>query len=110
MDDYAKEITDLQREVDRLIEGEGDPDEIAELELQIRVLRAIYERAFELHEQGARNPELPIRLRMRGYGEWNLDNVYAFVYEQSIEIPDTDTRAFVKEITATDFAGVLVAS
>ncbi|GAC1655247.1 MAG: hypothetical protein NVS9B1_08020 [Candidatus Dormibacteraceae bacterium] len=110
MDDYAKEIADLHQEALRLIESEGDADEIAELELQARVLGAIYERALELYDQGARNPELPIRLRMRGYGDWDLENVYAFVYEQSVEIPDTDTRAFVREITTTDFAGVLAAS
>jgi len=29
MDDYSKEIGDLQREVDRLVEAEGDAQEIA---------------------------------------------------------------------------------
>ncbi len=110
MDDYAKEIIDLQREVETLVEAEGDPKEIAELELQVRVLRAIYEQATNLFERGNQDADLPRRLTMRGYGPWSLDNVYAFVYEAAVELPDPEPRAFVKDITQTDFVQLLVAT
>ncbi|MDQ6691658.1 MAG: hypothetical protein M3Z13_02715 [Candidatus Dormibacteraeota bacterium] len=110
MDDYAKEISDLQREVDRLVEAEGDPAEIADLELQMRVLLALYEQATSLFERGSSDADLRRRLAMRGYGEWSLDNVYAFVYETAVELPDPEPTAFVKDIVRTDFAGLLVAS
>lgn len=110
MDDYAKEISDLQREVDRLVEAKGDPQEIADLELQIRVLRAIYEQATSLFERGDEDADLRRRLRMRGYGDWCLDNVYAFVYETAVELPEPEPKAFVRDITQTDFAGLLVAT
>jgi predicted translin family RNA/ssDNA-binding protein len=110
MDDYSKEIGDLQREVDRLVEAEGDPQEIAELEMQIRVLKALYEQATTLYEQGRDDPDLRRQLLIRGYGEWTLDNVYAFVFEAAVDLPDIEPKAFVNGISHTDFASLLIAS
>ena len=73
MDDYTKEIADLRREVERLIEAEGDPQEIAELEMQIRVLKALYAKATALLDQGREDDDLRGQPRIRGYGDWNLD-------------------------------------
>jgi predicted translin family RNA/ssDNA-binding protein len=110
MDDYSKEISDLQREVERLVEAEGDPQEIAELEMQIRVLKALYEQATTLYEQGRDDPDLRRQLVIRGYGEWTLDNVYAFVFETAVDLPDAEPKAFVNDISHTDFASLLIAS
>jgi predicted translin family RNA/ssDNA-binding protein len=110
MDDYSKEITDLQREVDRLVEAEGDPQAIAELEMQVRVLKALYEQAITLFEQGRADPDLRRQLVIRGYGEWTLDNVYAFVFEAAVDLPEVEPRAFVNGISHTDFASLLIAS
>ena len=110
MDDYQREIGDLRAEVARLIEAEGDAQEIAELEMQIRVLEAIYEQAAALLERGRGDPDLRRQLKIRGYGDWNLDNVYAFVFEASVDLPDDEPRAFVQGIAHTDFASLLVAS
>lgn len=110
MDDYSKEIIDLQREVDRLVEAEGDPQEIAELEMQLRVLKALYEQATTLYEQGHEDPDLRRQLIIRGYGDWTLDNVYAFVFETAVDLPDAEPRAFVNDISRTDFASLLIAS
>ncbi len=110
MDDYSKEIGDLRREVERLIEAEGDAQEIAELEMQIRVLEALYEQATTLFERGRDDADLCRQLIIRGYGEWTLDNVYAFVFETSIDLPDAEPRAFVNDISHTDFARLLIAS
>lgn len=107
MDEYQKEIGDLRREVETLVEAEGDAKEIRDLEDQIVILDAIYARAGELFERGRGDDDLRRRLRMRGYGDWTLDNVYAFVYEQSVELPDGTPREFAEEIRETDFANRL---
>jgi predicted translin family RNA/ssDNA-binding protein len=110
MDDYSKEIADLRREIARLIEAEAEAEEIAELEMQARVLEALYEQASLLFERGRDDPDLRRRLRMRGYGDWSLDNVYAFVFETAVDLPDVEPKAFLKGISHTDFASLLVAS
>ena len=110
MDDYSKEIADLQREVDRIVEAEGDPQEIGELEMQIRVLNALYEQATTLFERGQGDADLRRQLIIRGYGDWTLDNVYAFVFETAVDLPDVEPKAFVNDISHTDFASLLIAS
>ena len=110
MDDYSKEISDLEREVERLVEAEGEPQEIAELTMQIRVLKALYEQATTLFEQGRSDADLKRQLIIRGYGEWTLENVYAFVFEAAVDLPDIEPRAFVQGISHTDFASLLIAS
>jgi hypothetical protein len=110
MDDYSKEIADLQREVDRIVEAEGDPQEIAELQMQIRVLTALYEQATTLFERGHGDADLRRQLIIRGYGDWTLDNVYAFVFEAAVDLPDVEPKAFVNDISQTDFASLLIAS
>jgi hypothetical protein len=102
--DYTGEINELQVQVDALVEAEGDPKEIAELEMQLQVLRTIYERAFRLYQDGAGDAELRQHLALRGYGEWDLDNVYAFVYDTTADFPGRDHRVFLGEIRDTDFA------
>lgn len=107
MDDYQREIADLQAEIDRMLEAEEDPKEISELEMQLEILRALYERARELEQRGARDPDLHRLLKLRGYGDWNLANVYAFVYETSVDIPANGHHAFLGGIRESDFAALL---
>ena len=107
MDDYKREIADLQAEIDRMLEAEEDPKEIGELEMQLEILRAIYQRATELLTGGANDLELQRRLRLRGYGEWSLENVYAFVYESAVELPGNGHQAFIGGIRESDFGDLL---
>jgi predicted translin family RNA/ssDNA-binding protein len=107
MDDYAREIAELQAQVDRLVEAEGDRETIADLETQLEIMRALYGRARELLAVGEDDPELRRALRMRGYGEWTLDNVYAFVYDRAVDLPGGSGRAFLSEIRDADFARLL---
>ena len=93
MDDYQKEIADLERQLEQLVEAEGDASTIAELTMQLDILKAIYARATDLYTQG--------------YGDWNLDNVYAFVYERSVELDAGAHGAFVGGINQADFAMML---
>ena len=107
MDDYQKEIVDLEAQVEQLVEQEGDARTIAELSMQLEILKAIYARAIDLFQRGQRDEGLRYGLRIQGYGDWNIDNVYAFVYERSVELEPQAHRAFVGGIKAADFALML---
>ncbi|HEY1455042.1 MAG TPA: hypothetical protein VGG31_00980 [Candidatus Dormibacteraeota bacterium] len=107
MDDYSKEIADLEVQVERLVEEEGDARTIAELSMQLEILKAIYGRASDLLQRGLRDEGLRFGLRIQGYGDWTLDNVYAFVYERSVELETKAHSAFVGGIKDADFALML---
>jgi hypothetical protein len=107
VDDYQKEIADLETQVDRLVEEEGDARTIAELSMQLEILRAIYARATDLYARGVKDEGLRYGLRIQGYGDWTIDNVYAFVYERSVELEPNAHTAFVGGIKAADFALML---
>jgi len=107
VDDYQKEITDLEAQVEQLVEAEGDAKTIAELSMQLEILKAIYARVIDLFERGTRDQGLRYGLRIQGYGDWTLDNVYAFVYERSVEIEPDAHSAFVGGIKTADFALML---
>ena len=107
MDDYQKEIADLELQVEQLVEADGDANTIAELSMQLDILKAIYTRATDLYRRGRGDEGLRFGLRIQGYGDWNLDNVYAFVYERSVELEGAAHGAFVGGIKSTDFALML---
>lgn len=107
MDDYQKEIADLETQVERLVEEEGDARTIAELSMQLEILKAIYARACDLFQRGQRDEGLRYGLRIQGYGDWSIDNVYAFVYERSVELEPKAHSAFVGGIKSADFALML---
>lgn len=107
MDDYQKEIADLEAQVEHLVQAEGDAKTVAELTMQLEILKAIYVRALDLLARGKTDEALRYGLRIQGYGDWTLDNVYAFIYERSVEIEPKVHSAFVGGIKATDFALLL---
>ena len=107
MNDYQKEIADLEAQIDSLVQAEGDPKTIAELSMQAEILKAIYARAVDLLERGKKDQALRFGLRIQGYGDWTIDNVYAFVYERAVELEPQAHRAFVGGIRDTDFALML---
>jgi hypothetical protein len=107
VDDYQKEIADLETQVEQLVEEEGDAKTIAELSMQLEILKAIYTRATDLYQRGDRDDGLRYGLRIQGYGDWTLDNVYAFVYERSVELEPRAHSAFVGGIRSADFALML---
>lgn len=107
MDDYQKEIADLETQVEQLVEEEGDAKTIAELSMQLEILKALYARATDLFGRGVNDEGLRYGLRIQGYGDWNMDNVYAFVYERSVELDVAPHSAFVGGIRAADFALML---
>jgi hypothetical protein len=107
VDDYQKEIADLETQVEHLVEEEGDAKTIAELSMQLEVLKTIYARATDLFQRGQKDEGLRYGLGIQGYGDWNIDNVYAFVYERSVELEPKAHSAFVGGIRTADFALVL---
>jgi hypothetical protein len=107
VDDYQKEIADLETQVEQLVEAEGDARTIAELSMQLDILKAIYARAADLFQRGRQDEGLRYGLRIQGYGDWNIDNVYAFVYERSVELEPKAHSAFLGGIKAADFALML---
>ena len=107
MDDYQKEIADLETQVEQLVEAEGDARTIAELNMQLEILKAIYARAIDLYQRGLKDEGLRYGLRIQGYGDWSLDNVYAFVYERSVELEPQAHTAFVGGIKSANFALML---
>ena len=107
VDEYTREIRELQAQVEQLNEAEEDPKTISDLEQQIGVLKALYESARKLFQRGQGEPELGQALRLRGYGDWTLDNVYAFVYDAAVDQPASGPREFVNVIRDTDFGWVL---
>jgi len=107
VDDYQKEIADLETQVEQLVEAEGDAKTIAELSMQLDILKAIYTRAGDLFQRGMSDQDLRYGLRIQGYGDWTLENVYAFVYERSVELEPKAHTAFVGGIKTTDFALML---
>ena len=107
MDDYQKEIADLETQIEQLVEADGDAKTIAELTMQAEILKAIYARALDLLDRGRQDESLRFGLRIQGYGDWNLDNVYAFVYERSVELEPQGHGAFVGGIKNADFALML---
>ena len=107
MDDYQKEIADLETQIEQLVEAEGDSTTIAELSMQLEILKALYARATDLFQRGKKDDGLRYGLRIQGYGDWTLDNVYAFVYERSVELEPNAHHAFVGGIRAADFALML---
>lgn len=107
MDEYTQEINELQTQVDAMIAAEEDRKLIAELEMQLQILRALYQQATVLFKEGQRDPELRRNLAVRGYGEWMLSNVYAFVYDTSVDLPTDGVRSFLGEIRDTNFSALL---
>jgi hypothetical protein len=107
IDEYAREIRELQVQVDQLVEAEEEPKTISELESQIEVLKALYESARELFARGESDGPLKSALQLRGYGSWTLENVYAFVYDAAVDQPAAGPREFVNLIHDTDFAWIL---
>jgi chloramphenicol 3-O-phosphotransferase len=93
--------------VDQLVEAEEEPKTISDLEAQIDVLKALYEAASKLFARGEADEELRDALRLRGYNDWTLENVYAFVYDAAVDQPAAGPPDFVNLIRDSDFAWIL---
>ena len=109
LDEYQIEIRDIRRTLGRLRAEKAREELIEEYEAELRNLVALYEAAQVTLEAGAQSAELRRALSELGFGDWSLNNVYAFVYEAAMEA-ETDGRDLANVINHTDYAASLRAA
>jgi hypothetical protein len=109
VDEYELEITELRRSLARLRVEQAAQPLIDEYEVELRILVALYEAATRTMDIGAGDGRMAGALAGLGFGEWELDNVYAFVYEAAMEA-DTEGRDLGAAIGETDFPALLLAA
>lgn len=107
MDEYTVEINDLRRRIAKLKFERASETIIEELEAQLRILKAIYDSAAGLYAAGERDPRLQTGLDEQQLGSWTFDNVYAFVYEQAVEL-EPDGQDLATAIWHHDYAAPLL--
>jgi hypothetical protein len=107
MDEYTLEINDLRRRIAKLKFERAPVTIIEELEAQLRILKAIYDSASGLHAAGEADPRLQASFRERELGDWNFDNVYAFVYDQAVAL-EPDGHDLSTLIWHQDYAALLL--
>ncbi len=105
-DDVALEIQDLRRRVGRLKAEQAAPALIGEYEAELRVLEALAQAAEATLAAIGDRPELAESLRLHGFPGASFADVYAFVYDRSLEL-ELGGREFARVIAGTDFAGLL---
>ena len=103
------EIASLQRTLARLRAEEVAQPILDEYEVELRNLHALYRAAQETLAAGEADPRLAQALADLGFGEWNLDSVYSFVYDAATDA-DTEGRELAAVISEIDFAGSLIAA
>lgn len=102
------EINDLRRRIGRLRFERASLTIIEELEKQLRILKAIYDSAISLYTAGETSPQLQAGLREQEYGSWTFDDVYAYVYEQAVELEVTAGQDLATMIWHHDYAAPLL--
>jgi hypothetical protein len=104
--EYLQEIRELQAKLAELQENESEPNLLEEYSTEIKVLVALLDAARDLQEKLAAEPELGEHLLARGFKPDRFRDIYAFVYEQALEI-DRAGVEFAQAIRSTDFAALL---
>jgi hypothetical protein len=107
VDEYQLEIQGVQQALARLRSQEAAADLVEEYEAELRNLKALYRAAVETFKAGEDDPRMRDALTQLGFGEWALANVYAFVYDLSVDI-DPEGRELAAVVDGTDFAGSLL--
>jgi hypothetical protein len=104
--EYLQEIRELQGKLAELQENEAAPTLIEEYATEVKILLALLDAARELEEKVAAEPKLGEHLLARGLQPDRFRDLYAFVYEQALEI-DRAGSEFAQAIRGTDFATLL---
>lgn len=108
-DEYQLEIQSLRSTLNRLRNDQADPELIEEYEAEFRILSALYAAATETLAAGEDDPRLPQVLGDLGFGEWELDNVYSFVYDAALDM-DVAGHDLAARVSQTDFVEALLAA
>lgn len=96
VDEYELEIQQLQRRIAALKFKRGDPVVIEELELQLRILQAIYRATWRTFEAGEAEEALHDRFRELDLGDWTFENVYFYVYDEAVQLEGGDLAAVIE--------------
>ena len=107
MDEYQLEIQSIKATLEKLRADEAAPDLIEEYAAELRNLVALYDASKALFEAGDVEPGLGRALAQRGFGDWDFDNVYAFVYEAALAA-DLDDHELSSVVNSTDYAASLL--
>ena len=109
MDEYQLEIQSTRRTLARLRSDEADPELIEEYEAELRILMALYEAATVTFAAGEELPPLRTVLDELGFGSWTLQNVYSFIYEAAMDMPESG-HDLAAHVSQTDFVGALLSA
>ena len=104
MDEWQLEMQEIERNIAGLLARNGDPVIIDELEAEVRILRALYLAAHDLHDAGLVDDALRGDFEAIGMGDWTFGNVYSYVYENAIEI-EPGRRELSSLVPELDYAG-----
>ena len=106
MDEWQLEMQEIQRRLAQLKANDGDPVIIDELEAELRILDSFYLTSLDVLEAGKRDVEAQRGLQAERWGEWNMRNVYSFVYEKALEA-ELGRRELSSVIPELDYIGML---
>jgi hypothetical protein len=109
VDEYQLEIQSIRSTLTRLRAEQADPELIEEYEAELRILVALYGAATETLEAGMTDPRLRTVLAELGFGEWNMTNVYSFIYDAALDM-DEAGHDLAARVGQTDFVDALIAA
>jgi hypothetical protein len=109
VDEYQLEIQSIRSTLIRLRADEADPELIEEYEAELRILMALYTAATETYEAGHRDVRLRTVLADLDFGDWTMENVYAFVYNAALDM-DESGHDLAARLGQTDFVTALLAA
>ena len=107
MDEYLLEINELRRRIAKLKLEQAPLPVIEELEGELRILRAIYNAVLNLVAAGEADGRLKAGFRRAGMGEFTLENVYFYVYEEAVAL-EPQGHDLASRISEHDFRGPLL--
>jgi hypothetical protein len=109
LDEYQLEIQSIRSTLTKLRADEADPELIEEYEAELRILMALYAAATETLEAGIGDSRLRTVLVELGFGEWDMENVYSFIYEAAMDM-ELAGHDLAARVSQTDFVGALLSA
>jgi hypothetical protein len=110
VDEYQLEIQSVRQTLERLRAAEAEPAVVEEYEAELRNLTSLYNAARETLAAGERDRRLGRALSELGFGDWTLQNVYAFVYDASMELDLDGGTDLAGRVDETDYAASLLSA
>jgi hypothetical protein len=109
VDEYQLEIQAIRATLGKLRADEADPELIEDYEAQVRILVALYTAATETLEAGHTDPRLRAVLAELGFGRWDMESVYSFVFDAALDM-DESGHDLAARVGQTDFVGALLSA